>query len=76
MGLLIMKQPLPNARYIHHKLLFTQRKKDPQQDQQVHDQKDAVDPGRRGVGTLRPNAVETIAVLALTVVPSIGMRCR
>ena len=41
------------------------RKKGPQQDQQVHHQEDAVDPGHGGIGPLCTDVVEAVAVLAL-----------
>ena len=45
---------------------FTQHKKDPQQDQQVHHQENAVDPGYRGIGALRSYVAQPIAVLPLS----------
>lgn len=44
---------------------FTPDKKDPGQDQQVHDQEDAVDPGEGGVRPLGTDVVEPVAILAL-----------
>ena len=49
-----------------HKPGFTQHKKDPQEDQQVHDQKDAVDPRKRGIGSLGADVIQQVAVIPLT----------
>ena len=37
-----------------------------QQNQQVHHQEDAVDPGQTGVGTLCPNVVQAVTILTLS----------
>jgi hypothetical protein len=58
-----------NCRVDHNSPSFSKRKKDPQQDQQVHHQEDAVDPGCRGVRPLRADRIEVVAILALAELP-------
>ncbi|MEE9354871.1 MAG: hypothetical protein V3U75_04705 [Methylococcaceae bacterium] len=46
--------------------LFAEANKKPVQNQQVHDQEDAVDPSQGSISTLGPDVVETIPALPLT----------
>jgi hypothetical protein len=50
----------------HLQYTVCKAQKYPQQEQQTHYQKDAVDPCKGGIGSLRSNLIEPVAVLALT----------
>ena len=57
--------------------LYYKGQKDPQQDQQVHNQKDAVDQGKGGISPLCPNIIVPVSVLALAKLAlNRFMRCR